>query len=395
MRLSSFLFGLLPLLSVSVSASPSTQLQSRAPSTFSRRVIFTPPANYSDPRVLYARSAELSDGTLLATWENYSPEPPLVYFPIYQSRDNGYTWHELSRVQDTQKNWGLRYQPFLYVLPEKFGGFPKGTVLLSGSAIPTDLSQTLIELYASTDRGKTWKFVSHIAAGGEAVPNNGLTPVWEPFLMLHNHKLICYYSDQRDNATHGQKMVHQTTLDGKTWGPVVDDVAYPTYTDRPGMPTVAQLPNGKFIMTYEYGGGPTSISAYQFPVYFKIAADPEAFGAVTGVPLVVSDGTIPTGSPYVVWSSVGGKNGTLIVSSSGAVAGTGGRGNGTQVYINQKLGQGNWTIVDTPEGASYTRHLRVLRDQKRLLIMGGGVLPPTTEINRVTVSVVDISRWRA
>lgn len=33
-------------------------------------------------------------------------------------------------------------------------------------------------------------------------------------------------------------MVHQTTKDLKKRGKVVDDVSYPTYTDRPGMPTV-------------------------------------------------------------------------------------------------------------------------------------------------------------
>lgn len=37
-------------------------------------------------------------------------------------------------------------------------------------------------------------------------------------------KLICYYSDQRANTTHGQKMVHQVSKDLKSWGPVVDDV---------------------------------------------------------------------------------------------------------------------------------------------------------------------------
>lgn len=66
--------------------------------------MFEPPANanWTDPRVLYARSAQLPNGDLLATWENYSPEPPLVYFPIFKSTDQGYTWKELSRVQDTQ-----------------------------------------------------------------------------------------------------------------------------------------------------------------------------------------------------------------------------------------------------------------------------------------------------
>lgn len=369
--------GLLALLQL-VSARP----QADPPATFSKRVIFTPPSTYTDPRVLYARTAQLPNGDLLATWENYSPEAPPVYFPIYKSTDGGYSWKEIAKVTDQGYGWGLRYQPFIYVLPEKFAEWPAGTVLLSGSSIPTDLSKTQIDLYASTDSGVTWKFVSHVAAGGRAVPNNGLTPVWEPFLMLYKGQLINYYSDQRDNATHGQKLVHQVTSDGKTWGPVVNDVAYSKYTDRPGMPTVTLLPNGKYIYVYEYGGGPAITSGYQFPVYYRISSDPLNFNAATHVSLKTTDGTIPNGSPYVVWSPVGGENGTLIVSC----------GTASDIYINKGLGQGTWKKVATPEGTSYTRHLRILeKDPSKLLIMGGGKLPPSTT-NKITVTVMDISK---
>lgn len=154
-----------------------------AAQTFSNNVIFDPPDNYTDPQVLYARSLELCDGTLLATWENYSPEPPLVWFPIYESTDGGVSWTEISKVTDEVNGWGLRYQPTLYQLTEPIGDFEKGTVLLSGNSIPTDLSLTQIDVYASRDSGHTWEFVSHVAAGGEALPNNGLTPVWEPFFL--------------------------------------------------------------------------------------------------------------------------------------------------------------------------------------------------------------------
>jgi len=202
--------------------------------------------------------------------------------------------------------------------------------------------------------------------------------------MQHANTLICYYSDQRANTTHGQKMVHQTTTDLRAWGPVVDDVAYPTYTERPGMPTVARLPNGKYIMTYEYGGSPIIPNSYQFPVYFKLASDPEKFGAATGVSLQTTDGYRPTGSPYVVWSPVGGgKNGTIIVSahSSG------------DVYVNTGLAEPGsvWRRVATPEKNAYTRHLRVLNDPSKLLIMGAGQLPPSTT-NVVELSVMDISK---
>lgn len=388
MRLSTFLFS--SLLSLTVSAVPSGS--SKVPEFFDQRVVFTPPSDYTDPRTLYARTAQFKNGNLLATWENYSPEgntsESKVYFPIYKSTDGGYNWKEISRVHDqAQPQNGLRYQPFLYVLPKAFAGWPAGTVLLSGSSIPTDLATTQIELYASTDKGVTWKFVSHIAAGGEAIPNNGLTPVWEPFLMLHENKLICYYSDQRQNATYGQKMVHQTTTDGKNWGPVVNDITHSTYTDRPGMPVVSLLPSGKYMMTYEYGGGPTNSSTYEFPVFYRLSADPEKFGSAKDHQLITTDGTIPKGSPYNVWTPTGGKNGTIIVSC----------GTSSDIYINRGLGEAGtpWIRLASPEKQSYTRHLRVLKDPKKLLIMGGGILPPTTTTNQVELSVVDITKFPA
>lgn len=153
------------------------------PTTFSNVTIFTPPSNYTDPQVLYARNVQLPNGDILATWENYSPEPPPVYFPIFRSSDYGRTWKPISKVQDTANHLGLRYQPFLYYLPEPIGAYPAGTLLLAGNSIPTDLSSTHIDLYASSDSGLTWRFVSHVASGGQAVPDNGLTPIWEPFLL--------------------------------------------------------------------------------------------------------------------------------------------------------------------------------------------------------------------
>jgi hypothetical protein len=113
--------------------------------------IYSPPSSYKIPRVLYARTLLTSDETLLATWEDYGPEPP--YFPIYESKDEGRTWSEIGRVKDQKFGWGLRYQPFLYELPEEYGGFPAGTILCAGSAIPADLSVTQLELYASSDKG--------------------------------------------------------------------------------------------------------------------------------------------------------------------------------------------------------------------------------------------------
>jgi hypothetical protein len=131
-------------------------------------------------------------------------------------------------------------------------------------------------------------------------------------------------------------------------------------------------------MTYEYGSF-FNTSSYSFPVYYRLSEDPENFLAAPHQKLVVSSGTQPTGSPYNVWSSFGGDNGTIVVSC----------GSLSTVFVNQALGEGEWTEIATPESASYTRSLRILeQDQKYLLLNGGGVL--NGQSNKVTVSVIDL-----
>lgn len=183
MRAATILTALAPALGALAKGTGKGDCVSAEFTTFEDKVIYTPEANFTDPRVLYARALELSDGKLLATWENYSPEPPTVHFPIYESLDHGASWEEVSQVHDQVNDWGLRYQPDLLELPEDLGDFEKGTILVAGNSIPTDLSQTKIDVYASRDRARTWEFVSSVASGGVADPVNWETPVWEPHMM--------------------------------------------------------------------------------------------------------------------------------------------------------------------------------------------------------------------
>lgn len=131
-------------------------------------------------------------------------------------------------------------------------------------------------------------------------------------------------------------------------------------------------------MTYEHGSF-FGTSSYSFPVTYKLSTDPESFATAPGIQMVVSNGATPDGSPYVVWSSYGSSNGTIIVSSGGS----------SSVYVNQALGAGNWTEISTPESTSYTRSLRILQENENyLLLSGGGVLSGTS--NRVTASLMDL-----
>lgn len=137
--------------------------------------VFDPPENYTVPRTLYARVRKLDcDGSniLLATWENYLPTenntvacpsncPLNPYIPIWESTDLGETWSERSRVYDTQNGWGLRYQPDLYEMTEKIGNYSAGTLLMAANSIPADLSETKIDVYASTDKGYVFCRLTH------------------------------------------------------------------------------------------------------------------------------------------------------------------------------------------------------------------------------------------
>ncbi|MFM9555114.1 RICIN domain-containing protein [Streptomyces caniscabiei] len=344
----------------------------------SSQTLYTPPSGAPSPGSLYPRALRLqhngsANGTLLATFEQYTNGTPV--FPIYRSTDNGNSWSKLSDVADTQNGWGMRWQPELFELPTAIGDFPAGTILAAGDSVPSDRSATKIDVYASTDRGQTWGFVSNIATGGSAFDTNGQTPVWEPFFLVSDGKLIVYYSDQRD-PDHGQKIVHQVSTDARTWGPVVDDVAMPTASDRPGMPTVAKLPNGKYVLSYEYGGAPEG----NFSVYYKISSDPEAFGSVTGIPLRTTGGVVPQSAPYMTWLPTGGANGTLALSANSA----------EDLFINTQNGAANtWTRISANVAGGYSRGMTALPDGHSLLILSAG-RGGSNLSNPVTYSTIDL-----
>jgi hypothetical protein len=338
--------------------------------------LYTPPASAPKPGALYARAVQLrqpgaSKGDLLATFEQYTAGMPV--FPIYRSTDDGRNWSKFSKIRDTQNGWGLRYQPTLYELPSAVGSLAAGTVLAFGNSIPNDLSKTQLDAYASSDAGKTWRFVSSIASGGKAIPNNGETPVWEPFALVADGKLIVYYSDQRD-PKHGQKLVHETSADGIHWSAPVDDVAVANYSARPGMPVVAHMGNGQWAMTYEYGGAPEG----DFAAYLKVANDPEHFGSAPGM-VIDANGLTPTSSPYVVWANTGGK-GKLIVSTGGSPL----------LFVSRNYGaSGSWKARPTKIPQGYTRSMVVLAGNSRLLGISAGAIG--AEHNTVRFATVSIA----
>ena len=351
---------------------------SAAAVTRPQQTMYTPSSDAPAPGSLYANGLQLkhngtANGQILATFEQYTHGTPV--FPIYRSTDGGGTFQRLSEVRDTQNGWGMRWQPALFELPVAVGGFPAGTILAAGASVPGDRSATKIDMYASTDRGLTWRFVSNIATGGAAQSVNGYTPVWEPYFVMNGSRLIVYYSDQRDTR-YGQKIVHQVTTNLVNWGPVVNDMTAPSYNPRPGMPTVARLPNGNYVMTFEYGGS----SNGDYVVHYKISADPERFGSAAAIPLRTTDGVAPQFTPYIAWSPAGGPNGTLVVTAASH----------TELFLNSQNGAANaWTRTSSLTGGGYSRGLVPLADGHSVLVLNAG--QNGSALNSVYYSTVDLS----
>ena len=302
------------------------------------------------PGASYARAVRLSASrpgrprTLLATFQRFGSQG----FPIFRSDDDGRTWSQQGNVPNAGEASGVWLQPFLYELPRAFAGLPKGAVLCAGNSLG-DFSSTSIELYASTDQGVTWQFLSTVAQGGAPVPENGHTPVWEPFLLLHRDRLICYYSDQRD-PNYGQKLAHQTSRDLRHWGPVVNDSVGTDYSQRPGMTTVAQVHDSMWIMTHEAGG---DSGDNFYAVHYKMARDPESFGPAAEHVLHDQNGYIPSAAPVVSWSPSGGPVGTIVVTAN----------SDQDFFINRALGDPDkWTRLSSVMPGGYSRFTIPLAD---------------------------------
>lgn len=291
----------------------------------------------------YARAVRLSERgrggaqSFLATFQQFDFSKP-GGFSLYRSDDGGHTWRQRGNVPDEGEAGRTWLQPYLYELPRAFAGLPKGALLCAGNSL--DAQSTRIVLYASVDCGLTWQYLSTVAVGGPPNPNNGNTPVWEPFLLLHRDRLVCYYSDQRD-PKYGQKLAHQTSRDLRHWGPVVDDAVGDVYAERPGMATVAQVHESLWILTYEYG-----VSATYYPVRYKLARDPESFGRSPALELLDQDGYAPSAAPTVAWSNSGGPHGTIVVSAN----------SDQDFFLNRALGDtGKWTRFSSAMPRGYSR----------------------------------------
>jgi hypothetical protein len=138
---------------------------------------------------------------------------------------------------------------------------------------------------------------------------------------------------------------------------------------------------------YEFPPYAAGINYYtnQYPVYYKLASSPFDFRYADGFPLIANDSS-PNASPYVVWSSAGGANGTLIVSDADV----------QEVFTNQYVGRvDRWVKREQPAPPAYSRAMHVMKsDPDRLMIFTGSTFdndPPDTVVP-FSVTVISVKR---
>ncbi|MER5802965.1 RICIN domain-containing protein [Streptomyces mirabilis] len=383
---------------------------------------------------VYPKSAQLPSGRLVASFEKSTVvaatgSADRQTLPVYKSDDHGTTWQPLSEVKapaylssDPQyakytSNWT---NPYLYTLPQDVGNLKQGTLLLASvvsgddqyyrehkAADPNwtpsndgDRGDLAIALYSSTDEGASWKVVNVIATGGwqggsagaigqniaAANTHQQVDPVWEPYLMVYQGQLVCYYSDENDytgfNATtgvptldpanttdsHGQILAHKT-WDGRSaqWSAPVVDIAGLTQSvgggrtqiggGRPGMANVVRTADGKWLLTFEYWGGGANTR-------YVVADNPLQFyrgsptgEAVTSLPVDTGSRPLATGGSPVVIRLPGGR---LVYNAAGS-------GN---VWVNESgRSDGTWKEYQTTSKAGYSRSLQYVDGTGRIAIL--------------------------
>ncbi|MEN1889981.1 RICIN domain-containing protein [Streptomyces mirabilis] len=385
---------------------------------------------------VYPKSAQLPSGRLVASFEKSTVvaatgSADRQTLPVYKSDDHGTTWQPLSEVKapaylssDPQyakytSNWT---NPYLYTLPQDVGNLKQGTLLLASvvsgddqyyrehkAADPNwtpsndgDRDDLAIALYSSTDEGASWKVVNVIATGGwqggsagaigqniaAANTHQQVDPVWEPYLMVYQGQLVCYYSDENDytgfnaitgvptldpaNTTatdsHGQILAHKT-WDGRSaqWSAPVVDIAGLTQSvgggrtqiggGRPGMANVVRTADGKWLLTFEYwgGGANTRYVVADNPLQFHRGSPTGE--AVTSLPVDTGSRPLATGGSPVVIRLPGGR---LVYNAAGS-------GN---VWVNESgRSDGTWKEYQTTSKAGYSRSLQYVDDTGRIAVL--------------------------
>lgn len=261
-------------------------------------------------RTLRLAHAGDQNGVLISTFEHWNPvSGESVPYLIKRSTDDGATWETIAEIEDGETGanhpYPTKWTPTLLELPTQVGQYEEGTIFMVGAVTGATVQ---FQLWRSEDHGYTWTYGGVIQ---QSSPSGA--PIWEPFLALGpNNEIVVYFSDERDPA-HSQKLSQIVSYDGgDTWGPSTEIVAAPQQFLRPGMPIVAKLPDGRYVLSYELVGAPIAADAM-----IKFSDDGINWGDPTdpGVRPQTSDHRYLASYPYIAWSPGAGPDGQLLLTA--------------------------------------------------------------------------------
>jgi hypothetical protein len=206
-----------------------------------------------------------------------------------------------------------------------------------------------IEVYASTDQGAHWSYLSTPVMGRGEKGTGGL---WEPaFTVARDGSLVMFWSDETYSCC-SQKLSKIRTSDGVTWSDSSDVVASAVEADRPGMIVVSKLPTGVYFMTYETCGDPATGS--KCAAFYRISRDGWNYGPASdpGKRIENAEGQFFEHAPNNIWSpSPQSSEGVILVvgqvlhNANGSVA----QQNGTVIFVNARLdGSNPWSTIEAP-----------------------------------------------
>jgi hypothetical protein len=177
----------------------------------------------------------------------------------------------------------------LYELPRQIGALRPGVLLWAGAVGQNTVPQRMkIKVYRSEDGGALWSYLSEVTT-----PLTG--GLWEPeFTVAADGALVMFFSDQTEQPLYAQTLKKVRTYDGVNWKDMIHVVASPVSTDAPGMAIVRRLSDGRWMMTYEFGG-----SAHQWIAHYRLSQDGWNWGDAQdlGTAIQLPTGEFPAHTP--------------------------------------------------------------------------------------------------
>lgn len=276
-------------------------------------------------------------------------KPPLIasvtafdngaHADIFRSDDDGATFSRAGEVRDADFNSGLCCGG-LYSLPVAIGQLKAGTLLYAGSVGQgVDDKPMQLKIYRSDDQGATWSYLSNCYTAPVARKGGGL---WEvEFLITRDGQLGCLFSDETVPG-HSQILQQSLSSDGVHWSAPKAIVQLDPPADRPGMPVISKLNDGRFFMTYEICG-----PIHNCDVYSRTSKDGIDWGdpANPGTLLATPDGLTLRATPTNTLM----RNGLVVAGQRVYKTGVHQTDSGAMVFVDDSgTGNGPWRALPAP-----------------------------------------------